>query len=52
VTQLTVIHDLEGAPLTAAMVDSPFSTEGAGGWNWILNDLKSVLELGSSMHIA
>ena len=52
VTQLTVIHELDGAPLTAAMVESPFAKEGAGGWNWILNDLKTLLEAGSSMHLS
>lgn len=52
VTQVTVIHEVDDAPLTAAMIDSSFSKEGAGGWSWILNDLKTLLESGSSMHIA
>lgn len=45
-TMLTVTHELEGAPATAALVSSIFSTDGGGGWAWILNDLKSVLETG------
>ena len=37
----TVVHD-EGAPLMAGMVASKFSEQGAGGWAWILSDLKSL----------
>lgn len=48
-SRLTVVHELEGAPMMAAMVSSPFSEMGTGGWAWILSDLKSVLETGSSM---
>jgi uncharacterized protein YndB with AHSA1/START domain len=48
-SRLTVIHELEGAPIMASMVASPFSEQGTGGWAWILSDLKSVLETGSSM---
>ena len=42
-------HELEGAPIMAGMVSSRFSEMGTGGWNWILSDLKSVLETGVSM---
>jgi uncharacterized protein YndB with AHSA1/START domain len=48
-TRLTVTHELEGAPLLAAAAASQFSERGAGGWNWILSDLKTLLETGSSM---
>ena len=48
-SRLTVIHELEGAPIMAGMVASKFSYEGTGGWAWILSDMKSVLEIGHSM---
>ena len=48
-SRLTVVHELEGAPIMAGMVASKFSEMGAGGWAWILSDMKSVLETGSSM---
>jgi uncharacterized protein YndB with AHSA1/START domain len=48
-TRLTVTHELEGAPTMAAMVASKFSESGAGGWSWILSDLKSLLETGKRM---
>jgi uncharacterized protein YndB with AHSA1/START domain len=48
--RLTVTHDLEGAPMMAAMVASKFSEMGTGGWGWILSDLKSVLETGSPLY--
>jgi uncharacterized protein YndB with AHSA1/START domain len=47
--RLSVTHELEGAPIMAGMVASKFSEMGTGGWAWILNDLKSVLETGSAM---
>ena len=48
-SRLIVIHELEGAPSMAAMMASRFSEEGTGGWAWILSDMKSLLETGSSM---
>jgi uncharacterized protein YndB with AHSA1/START domain len=48
-SRLTVTHELEGAPIMAGMVASKFSEMGAGGWSWILSDLKSLLETGQSM---
>lgn len=49
VTCLTVIHELEGAPNTAAMVAG--SVEGAGGgWAEVLSDLKSLLETGTALY--
>ena len=48
VCKLTVIHDLAGAPQTAAMVGG--GIEGAGGgWAMTLSDLKSLLETGTGM---
>jgi uncharacterized protein YndB with AHSA1/START domain len=48
VTKLTLVHDLEGAPLTEAMVTG--QVEGAGGgWPYVLSDLKTLLESGSSL---
>ena len=48
-SRLTVIHELEGAPTMAGMVASKFSEPGTGGWAWILSDMKTLLETGSSM---
>jgi hypothetical protein len=28
---------------------SNFSTDGGGGWDWILSDLKSLIETGKTM---
>ena len=48
-SRLTVVHELEGAPIMAGMVSSKFSEQGAGGWAWILSDMKTLLETGSTM---
>jgi uncharacterized protein YndB with AHSA1/START domain len=48
-TRLTVIHDVEGAPMMADAIKSKFSTQGTGGWSWILSDMKSVLETGKTL---
>ncbi|HEU0042476.1 MAG TPA: SRPBCC family protein, partial [Jiangellaceae bacterium] len=49
VSCLTVTHELEGAPKTAAMVTG--TVEGAGGgWAEVLSDLKSLLETGQSLY--
>jgi len=52
-TRLTVTHDVTGAPLTAEMVAGVHEDVNAGpgenaggGWDWILSDLKSLLETG------
>ena len=47
-SRLTVTHELEGAPTMAGMVADKFSEQGTGGWAWILSDMKSLLETGSS----
>lgn len=45
---LTVVHDLTGAPATAAMVAGSGESQGGGGGHaWILSDLKSLIETGS-----
>jgi uncharacterized protein YndB with AHSA1/START domain len=50
ITRLTVTHEFEGAPIHAAQVASLARiTEGGGGWNWILSDLKTLLETGNSL---
>ena len=51
-SRLTVTHELEGAPIMAGMVSSKFSELGTGGWSWILSDMKSLLETGSTREIA
>jgi uncharacterized protein YndB with AHSA1/START domain len=49
-TKLTVIHELEGAPKLAAMIAGEHEAEGAGGgWAWVLSDLKSLLETGTTL---
>ena len=48
-TRLTVTHDVSGAPIAAGMVTSKFNDQGGGGWNWILSDLKSLLETGANL---
>ena len=48
--RLTVTHDVTGAPMMAgAIVSNVDPRNGGGGWNWILSDLKSLLETGSIM---
>jgi uncharacterized protein YndB with AHSA1/START domain len=47
--RLSVTHELQGAPMMAAATISKFDTRGGGGWNWILSDLKSLLETGKRM---
>jgi uncharacterized protein YndB with AHSA1/START domain len=51
VTRLTVTHETEGAPITAAQVGLGDARlhEGGGGWPMILSDLKSLLETGTSL---
>lgn len=48
-TEVTVTHELEGAPVTAALVSGQ-NPEAGGGWSWILSDLKTLLETGASMN--
>ena len=52
VTKLTVIHDLTGAPQLQLLLSGGLESEGAGGgWSWVLSDLKSLLETGSSLGV-
>jgi uncharacterized protein YndB with AHSA1/START domain len=49
-TRLTVTHELEDSPHTlAAVTNDEKLSAGGGGWTWILSDLKSLLETGSSI---
>ena len=51
VCRLTVTHEVGSAPLVAAMVEGAPGAEqqqGGGGWPWVLSDLKTLLETGSS----
>ena len=50
IAQLTVTHELDGAPLVSAQVASvaPLA-QGGGGWTWILSDLKTLLETGKAL---
>ena len=49
-TKLTIIHELERAPMLAVIVGGGAESEGAGGgWAWVLSDLKSLLETGSTL---
>ena len=50
VTKLTVTHELEGAPKLALLMSGGMEDTGAGGgWSWVLSDLKSLLETGTSL---
>jgi len=42
--RVTVTHDTANAPMMTGATTSKFSEQGGGGWNWILSDLKSLLE--------
>jgi uncharacterized protein YndB with AHSA1/START domain len=48
VTKVTVSHELESAPKTAAIVGGA-EAEAGGGWAFVLSDLKSFLETGQSL---
>ena len=50
VIKLTLIHELEGAPKLALLMSGGLEDAGAGGgWSWVLSDLKSLLETGTSL---
>jgi uncharacterized protein YndB with AHSA1/START domain len=49
VTKLTLTHELDGAPLTAGIVSGERADAG-GGWGFVLSDLKTLLETGSSLN--
>jgi uncharacterized protein YndB with AHSA1/START domain len=50
VCSLTLTHELEGAPVLAAIISGALEDEGAGGGHaWVLSDLKSLLETGKPL---
>jgi len=47
---LTIIHELDQSPRCAALVSGSLEEFGAGGGHaWVLSDLKSLLETGSTL---
>jgi uncharacterized protein YndB with AHSA1/START domain len=48
VSKLTVTHELENAPQTAAQLAGEIEGAG-GGWSFVLSDLKTLLETGESL---
>ena len=46
--KLTVTHELENAPMTAAQLAGEIEGAG-GGWPFVLSDLKTLLETGESL---
>jgi uncharacterized protein YndB with AHSA1/START domain len=48
VTSLTVTHELENAPITTAQINGEIENAG-GGWAYVLSDLKTLLETGSTL---
>ena len=46
-TKVTMTHELDGAPVTAGLVNGD-DEMGGGGWAFVLSDLKSLLETGKS----
>jgi uncharacterized protein YndB with AHSA1/START domain/DNA-binding transcriptional ArsR family regulator len=52
-TKLTVVHELDHAPKLAELLSGGLEHTGAGGgWNWVLSDLKSLLETGEPLAAA
>ena len=47
--RLTVTHDVTNMPMMAGATVSKFSEQGGGGFNWILSDIKSLLETGKTL---
>ena len=47
-SKLTVTHELENAPTTAAYLAGEIA-EAGGGWSWVLSDLKTLLETGAPL---
>jgi uncharacterized protein YndB with AHSA1/START domain len=48
VSKLTVTHELENAPQTAAYLAGEVERAG-GGWSFVLSDLKTLLETGKPL---
>lgn len=50
VTRLTVSIDAEGQPTLSLLLGGAMESQGAGGgFGWVLSDLKSLLETGSTL---
>jgi uncharacterized protein YndB with AHSA1/START domain len=47
--RVTITHDTTGLPMMSRATQTNFSQDGGGGWDWILSDLKSLLETGKTM---
>jgi uncharacterized protein YndB with AHSA1/START domain len=47
--RLTVTHDSSNAPMMTGSTTSTYNDRGGGGWNFVLSDLKSLLETGKPM---
>ncbi|MEZ5500555.1 MAG: SRPBCC domain-containing protein [Steroidobacteraceae bacterium] len=49
--RLAIFHEFGTGdmPLMESAITSPFNDHAGGGWNWILSDLKSVLETGHAL---
>ena len=48
-SRLTVTHELEGAPVLAALMAGDMEDRGAGGgWPFVLSSIKTLLETGES----
>jgi uncharacterized protein YndB with AHSA1/START domain len=48
--KLTVTHELAGAPQTANVVGGGLEENAGGGWAWVLSDLKSLVETGTTFN--
>lgn len=50
VTKLTLMHEFGTATRLAALLNGEWEEQGAGGgWSWVLSDLKTLLETGTSL---
>jgi uncharacterized protein YndB with AHSA1/START domain len=49
VCRLTVVHDVTDAPIHASLISGEQLQGAGGGWPFVLSDLKSLLETGSSL---
>jgi uncharacterized protein YndB with AHSA1/START domain len=47
-SKLTVTHELENAPTTAAYLAGEIADAG-GGWSYVISDLKTLLETGAPL---
>jgi len=50
VSQLTLTHELENAPLTTAQISGEVPNAG-GGWAYVLSDIKTLLETGTCLTV-